>query len=122
MCLQEVWVGRDADLLISAAKDAGLEHAVHFRSVPCGGCWGEEYNLTIFSTVTYLKCVTINDTIYGLSPPPSLSLFPRSGIFGSGLVTLTRWPILDSSFHLYSAAGDALALHCGDYLAAKGVW
>ena len=45
----------------------------------------------------------------------------RSGIFGSGLITLSRWPILETAFHQYSAPGDALALTCGDYLAAKGV-
>ncbi|GAX73341.1 hypothetical protein CEUSTIGMA_g794.t1 [Chlamydomonas eustigma] len=44
----------------------------------------------------------------------------KSGIFGSGLLTLSRWPILESSFHQYSAAGDPLAIACGDYLAAKG--
>ena len=45
----------------------------------------------------------------------------RSGIFGSGLITLSRWPILETAFHQYSAPGDALALTCGDYLAVKGV-
>ncbi|KAG1679979.1 hypothetical protein FOA52_007043 [Chlamydomonas sp. UWO 241] len=44
----------------------------------------------------------------------------RSGVFGAGLVTISRWPITDGGFHLYSAAGDALAVHCGDWLAAKG--
>lgn len=32
MLLQEVWVDQDADLLISAAQQAGLSHSVHFKS------------------------------------------------------------------------------------------
>ncbi|GFR41930.1 hypothetical protein Agub_g2723, partial [Astrephomene gubernaculifera] len=45
----------------------------------------------------------------------------RSGVFGSGLLTLSRYPIIDTMFHQYSCAGDPLALSCGDFLAAKGV-
>ena len=54
------------------------------------------------------------------APFPAIPLSHRSGIFGSGLVTLSRWPLLESGFHLYSSQGDPLALTCGDYLAAKG--
>lgn len=75
VCLQEVWVGSDAELLMAAAKAAGLAHGVHFQS----------------------------------------------GTFGAGLVTISRFPILHASFEQYAAAGDPLALTCGDYLAAKGV-
>lgn len=44
----------------------------------------------------------------------------KSGKFGSGLVSLSRFPITDSGFWRYSAAGDALALGCGDFYAGKG--
>ncbi|KAF5842564.1 Endonuclease/exonuclease/phosphatase [Dunaliella salina] len=44
-----------------------------------------------------------------------------SGLFGSGLLTISRFPIMEWGFTQYAAAGDALALHCGDYLAKKGV-
>ncbi|KAG2429655.1 hypothetical protein HYH02_013994 [Chlamydomonas schloesseri] len=45
----------------------------------------------------------------------------RSGIFGSGLLTLSRYPITDTDFHMYMAAGDPASIGCGDYYAAKGV-
>ncbi|PNW79113.1 hypothetical protein CHLRE_09g401145v5 [Chlamydomonas reinhardtii] len=45
----------------------------------------------------------------------------RSGIFGSGLLTLSRYPITETDFHLYMAAGDPASIGCGDYYAAKGV-
>lgn len=41
-------------------------------------------------------------------------------MFGSGLLTLSRFPISEAVFHQYSAAGDPAALTCGDYYAAKG--
>lgn len=44
----------------------------------------------------------------------------KSGKFGSGLVSLSRFPITDSGFWRYSAAGDAFALGCGDFYAGKG--
>jgi sphingomyelin phosphodiesterase 2 len=72
--LQEVWVDDDAQLLIRAARGAGLIHATHFRS----------------------------------------------GIFGAGLVTLSRHPILRHAFWRYAAGGYACAIACGDYYAAKG--
>jgi sphingomyelin phosphodiesterase 2 len=50
----------------------------------------------------------------------SHSVHFKSGTFGSGLLTLSRHPIVASGFHRYSGAGDALAILCGDYLAAKG--
>ncbi|KXZ48237.1 hypothetical protein GPECTOR_29g18 [Gonium pectorale] len=45
----------------------------------------------------------------------------RSGVFGSGLLTLSRHPITEAAFHQYTCAGDPASIHCGDYLAAKGV-
>lgn len=30
--LQEVWVGSDADKLVACAQQAGLKHAIHFKS------------------------------------------------------------------------------------------
>ncbi|GIL78649.1 hypothetical protein Vretifemale_8059, partial [Volvox reticuliferus] len=45
----------------------------------------------------------------------------RSGVFGSGLLTLSRYPIVEAAFHQYHCAGDPFSINCGDYLAAKGV-
>ncbi|KAG2484861.1 hypothetical protein HYH03_016347 [Edaphochlamys debaryana] len=45
----------------------------------------------------------------------------KSGVFGSGLVTISRYPIIDADFHQYKAAGDPASVHCGDFLATKGV-
>mmetsp|Transcript_22485 Transcript_22485/g.39883 ORF Transcript_22485/g.39883 Transcript_22485/m.39883 type:complete len:541 (-) Transcript_22485:155-1777(-) len=45
----------------------------------------------------------------------------RSGTFGSGLVTLSRYPIRASWFQMYASAGNPGAIFCGDYYAKKGV-
>ena len=45
----------------------------------------------------------------------------RCGPFGSGLVTLSRHPLVASTFTPYAAAGDPLALGQGDGVAGKGV-
>lgn len=45
----------------------------------------------------------------------------RSGMFGSGLVTLSRHPIRQMGFFKYAASGSALELHKGDFHAGKGV-
>lgn len=44
----------------------------------------------------------------------------RAGIFGSGLVTLSRHAILRHGFWRYAAAGYATSISCGDYYAGKG--
>lgn len=44
----------------------------------------------------------------------------RSGVFGAGLVTLSRWPIVRHAFWKYAASGFASALACGDFYAGKG--
>lgn len=44
----------------------------------------------------------------------------KSGIFGSGLVTMSRHPIAESGFWRYAAAGDPAAFSCGDFYAGKG--
>ncbi|KAJ9525799.1 hypothetical protein QJQ45_009322 [Haematococcus lacustris] len=49
------------------------------------------------------------------------SIHFKSGMFGSGLVTLSRHPILAWGFQRYAASGDPAALLCGDFYAAKGV-
>ncbi|GLC47066.1 hypothetical protein PLESTB_001272600 [Pleodorina starrii] len=49
------------------------------------------------------------------------SMHFRSGVFGSGLLTLSRFPITEAVFHQYVCAGDPAAITCGDFLAAKGV-
>lgn len=41
-------------------------------------------------------------------------------MFGSGLVTLSRHPILRHQFWRYAAGGFATAISCGDYYAGKG--
>jgi hypothetical protein len=43
-------------------------------------------------------------------------------MFGSGLVTLSRYPIIRHQFWRYAAGGFATAISCGDYYAGKGVW
>jgi sphingomyelin phosphodiesterase 2 len=74
VCLQEVWVDADAQLLIHGAKSAGLKHCTHFRS----------------------------------------------GVFGSGLVTMSRHPIREHAFWQYACAGFPLGISHGDYYAGKG--
>lgn len=44
----------------------------------------------------------------------------KSGKFGSGLVSLARFPITDCGFWPFSAAGDAAVWKCGDFYAGKG--
>jgi len=44
----------------------------------------------------------------------------RSGMFGSGLVTMSRHPITELGFWLYAAAGNAHAVVHGDFYAGKG--
>lgn len=41
-------------------------------------------------------------------------------MFGSGLVTLSRFPIIRHQFWRYAAGGFATAISCGDYYAGKG--
>lgn len=44
----------------------------------------------------------------------------RSGAFGSGLLTVSRYPITNTSFHQYSRGGNPLALRHADWWAGKG--
>lgn len=44
----------------------------------------------------------------------------RSGAFGSGLLTVSRHPITNTSFHRYSRGGNPLALRHADWWAGKG--
>lgn len=44
----------------------------------------------------------------------------RSGVFGAGLVTLSRHPIIRHGFWRYAASGFATSISCGDYYAGKG--
>jgi len=44
----------------------------------------------------------------------------RSGAFGSGLLTVSRHPITNTSFHQYSRGGNPLALRHPDWWAGKG--
>eukprot|EP00197_Chlamydomonas_leiostraca_P002447 CAMPEP_0202859754 /NCGR_PEP_ID=MMETSP1391-20130828/1736_1 /ASSEMBLY_ACC=CAM_ASM_000867 /TAXON_ID=1034604 /ORGANISM="Chlamydomonas leiostraca, Strain SAG 11-49" /LENGTH=527 /DNA_ID=CAMNT_0049538823 /DNA_START=99 /DNA_END=1682 /DNA_ORIENTATION=+ len=45
----------------------------------------------------------------------------KSGVFGAGLVTVSRYPIVEHGFQCYASAGDPAAIHCGDFYAGKGV-
>lgn len=45
----------------------------------------------------------------------------RNGVFGSGLLTLSAFPISQASFAAFAAAGDQLAVLQGDGVAGKGV-
>lgn len=44
-----------------------------------------------------------------------------SGAFGSGLITLSRFPVLAARLHIYSSKGDPCAVFSGDFFASKGV-
>jgi endonuclease/exonuclease/phosphatase family metal-dependent hydrolase len=44
-----------------------------------------------------------------------------SGPIGSGLVTLSRHPILQTAFHPYRLAGSARTVYHGDFIAGKGI-
>ncbi|KAL2441198.1 Inositol phosphosphingolipids phospholipase C [Exophiala dermatitidis] len=47
--------------------------------------------------------------------------FYHSGIFGGGLVILSRWPITDSSMYRYPLNGRPTAFFRGDWFVGKGV-
>ncbi|EXJ95512.1 hypothetical protein A1O1_00634 [Capronia coronata CBS 617.96] len=47
--------------------------------------------------------------------------FYHSGIFGGGLVVLSRWPITDSSMYRYPLNGRPTAFFRGDWFVGKGV-
>lgn len=46
--------------------------------------------------------------------------FP-SGVMGSGLLTLSRYPIIDADFYRYRLGGTVETIWHGDYIAGKGV-
>lgn len=43
-----------------------------------------------------------------------------SGVIGSGLLIISRHPIVEAAYHPFSARGDPAAVHQGDWLAGKG--
>jgi sphingomyelin phosphodiesterase 2 len=47
--------------------------------------------------------------------------FYHSGIFGGGLVILSRWPIVESSMKRYPLNGRPAAIYRGDWFVGKGV-
>lgn len=47
--------------------------------------------------------------------------FYHGGIFGAGLVILSRWPIEESSMHAYPLNGRPTAFFRGDWYVGKGV-
>jgi sphingomyelin phosphodiesterase 2 len=44
-----------------------------------------------------------------------------SGLVGSGLLTLSKYPIVDAAFHRFRMGGKPLRLEHGDYYAGKGI-
>jgi endonuclease/exonuclease/phosphatase family metal-dependent hydrolase len=55
------------------------------------------------------------DFCYGIGLP----LWPRAG--GTGLLVISRFPIVDAKFKRYSCNGNPATIFHGDYLAAKGI-
>lgn len=44
----------------------------------------------------------------------------KTGMLGSGLVTMSRFPIQECAVWQFAAAGDPAAFSCGDFYASKG--
>ena len=115
----------------TGTRVAGLQHVAWKRCgqgvgkvwARCGFTEGPDHYalLHLLYSIPASPLPQVRRGLITLSCLPHPTPCRRSGIFGSGLITLSRWPILETAFHQYSAPGDALALTCGDYLAAKGV-
>jgi len=45
----------------------------------------------------------------------------KSGLFGPGLMVLSRYPIVDAAFHPFAAAGDPTKFFQGDFYGTKGI-
>jgi sphingomyelin phosphodiesterase 2 len=67
---------------------------------------------------TYHDYLSIRDSTRSILP---YGKFYHSGIFGGGLVILSRWPITDSSMHRYPLNGRPQAFFRGDWFVGKGV-
>ena len=105
-------------------------------------CWGLKY----ISAHRHDRLCAIGDALAGASPQPSIvglqecwtqqdyhairertkdllpyGKFYYGGIFGAGLVVLSRWPIIRSSMHAYPLNGRPTAFFRGDWFVGKGV-
>ena len=67
---------------------------------------------------TYSDYLNIRETTKDVLP---YGKFYHSGIFGGGLVILSRWPILESSMFRYPLNGRPTAFFRGDWFVGKGV-
>lgn len=59
--------------------------------------------------------------IEALAPIYNYSHYFYSGVIGSGLLTLSRYPIVDAIFHRFRLGGKPERLQHGDYFAGKGI-
>jgi sphingomyelin phosphodiesterase 2 len=105
-------------------------------------CWGLKY----LSDHRNARLAHIGTTIANTSPPPDVvglqecwtqedfnaicsstrhilpyTKFYYSGVFGSGLAILSKWPIVESSMFKYPLNGRPTAFFRGDWYVGKGV-
>lgn len=105
-------------------------------------CWGLKY----ISTHRHARLCEIGTVIADTSPVPDIvalqecwvqedyrairertkhilpyAKFYYSGVFGSGLVFLSRWPILETSMYQYPLNGRPTAFFRGDWFVGKGI-
>ena len=105
-------------------------------------CWG----LKFISKYRHERLTEIGRRLASASPPPSIvglqecwtqedylairdltkdilphGKFYYSGIFGSGLAILSKWPIEESSMYRYPLNGRPAAFYRGDWYVGKGV-
>ncbi|KAI9668370.1 MAG: phospholipase C type enzyme [Alyxoria varia] len=105
-------------------------------------CWGLKY----ISSHRHARLCAIGDAFARANPQPSIvglqecwtqqdyhairertqhilpyGKFYHGGIFGAGLVILSRWPIIRSSMHAYPLNGRPTAFFRGDWFVGKGV-
>lgn len=81
-------------------------HCPHLDIVGLQECW-------TFTDYLAIRAHTRNILPYGK--------FYHSGIFGGGLVILSRWPIEESSMFRYPLNGRPTAFFRGDWFVGKGV-
>ncbi|RUS21338.1 DNase I-like protein [Endogone sp. FLAS-F59071] len=93
--LQELWLFEDFDYLKSVTKDVFPYAKYFYRSVSMPSTNGSRSVLEIFA------------------------LF-HSGVLGSGLAILARYPITSTSYHRFSLNGHPLEILRGDYYVGKG--
>ena len=105
-------------------------------------CWGLKY----LSVHRHERLSHIGNVLASTSPPPDIvglqecwtqedfqsihastsSILPYakfyfSGVFGSGLAILSRFPIVESTMHMYTLNGRPTAFFRGDWYVGKGI-